>query len=679
MDPAILDSIRPYLYTYTPLKAKTNIRLLQLHAPADKLQGHLYTELIEISLEDAKKRGFNALSYAWGKLVFNEQIYMDRRPWPVTATLLSALSNLAEEGPCLIWVDALCINQLDLVEKGTQIPFMTQIYRSAKQVQVWLGEETAAARVAFEWIPLIMEDIAAIVDDPFKSTIAKTAECSLHLKIYRRKAQCVSELFERDWFQRLWVFQEAMEARSIRYVCGSLRMAGRVLVNFVAALQSGSVAGQCMLSPTSLSAYTSFVDMQDTTRSDMIDLIMDTRERKCFDPRDRLYALVGLTRDPSVLPYPATYEKDQATVYADFAFHNLSQCRQLRVLEYCYLAPGRLDGLPSWAPDWTHLNPAPLSDPPMREWRSSYAAKGLESWKYQNPIHQPRSEPPSLFLNGVISDTVEFVWPLPYNIARSNEATRLNAHLGLTFEQLLLLCGRSSKHPIPWSILWRTIIFNKHFLDPTAACAVETDEALVEAALNEIIYDWQTREEERRRPNDSEQTQTSPEYGKPLLKFRSGWGVSFLPNGKTTEMLKMQMLKTQMKWKAFKYREWIPAKPPAANESARNIMKRHEIFVRVYKILDHYLAKRSFCITESGRCGWVPDVTRAGDMVTIFAGHEMPLILRLCNKDLYKVVEECDYKGGSYQVVGESYIHGIADSDAFIGKGAEVFSLIRLV
>jgi hypothetical protein len=39
-----------------------------------------------------------------------------------------------------IWVDAHCINQQDIVEKGHQIQMMGDIYNRVKEVIVWLAD-----------------------------------------------------------------------------------------------------------------------------------------------------------------------------------------------------------------------------------------------------------------------------------------------------------------------------------------------------------------------------------------------------------------------------------------------------------------------------------------------------------------------------------------------------------
>ena len=64
--------------------------------------------------------------------------------------LESALRHLRHESEELvIWVDALCINQKDLAEKNSQVQKMASVFRQAKMVICWLGEETDDSHLAF--------------------------------------------------------------------------------------------------------------------------------------------------------------------------------------------------------------------------------------------------------------------------------------------------------------------------------------------------------------------------------------------------------------------------------------------------------------------------------------------------------------------------------------------------
>lgn len=54
--------------------------------------------------------------------------------------------------PDHLWVDAICINQKDIVDKSHQITLMEEIYGGADSVLVWLGEESRSSTTAMTFI-----------------------------------------------------------------------------------------------------------------------------------------------------------------------------------------------------------------------------------------------------------------------------------------------------------------------------------------------------------------------------------------------------------------------------------------------------------------------------------------------------------------------------------------------
>lgn len=54
--------------------------------------------------------------------------------------------------PVYFWVDAICINQNDIQERGHQVDMMRIIYPKARLVVTWLGPSTANSDSAFSFI-----------------------------------------------------------------------------------------------------------------------------------------------------------------------------------------------------------------------------------------------------------------------------------------------------------------------------------------------------------------------------------------------------------------------------------------------------------------------------------------------------------------------------------------------
>ena len=62
---------------------------------------------------------------------------------------------------------------------------------------------------------------------------------------------------------------------------------------------------------------------------------------------------------------------------------------------------------------------------------------------------------------------------------------------------------------------------------------------------------------------------------------------------------------------------------------------------------------RKFCVTEKGFMGMVPPGTREGDLLVVLYGLHTPFAVR--------PVEESD----RVRIVGEAYVHGMMDGQAF--------------
>ena len=145
-----MESTSHQRYMHSPLTDPSCIRLLTL------LPGKSGTPLkCELAkLDNPTPGSYEALSYAWGSVSTSDDIEICEATnpdqtggsLPITRNLFDALQRLRTEAPRLLWIDALCINQDDLEEKGNQVARMGHIYRNASRVVVWLGEDEAYPR-----------------------------------------------------------------------------------------------------------------------------------------------------------------------------------------------------------------------------------------------------------------------------------------------------------------------------------------------------------------------------------------------------------------------------------------------------------------------------------------------------------------------------------------------------
>jgi hypothetical protein len=124
---------------YSTLPESGVIRLLKILS--GDWDEDIACEIFETSLGTIAP--YKALSYAW-RSDLNEPdatILCNGVDVEITANLFHALRQLRNvRVPVVIWVDFLCINQQDVVERSLQVAMMREIYEKSREVIIWLGE-----------------------------------------------------------------------------------------------------------------------------------------------------------------------------------------------------------------------------------------------------------------------------------------------------------------------------------------------------------------------------------------------------------------------------------------------------------------------------------------------------------------------------------------------------------
>jgi hypothetical protein len=179
-------------YRYSPLRkhdGAESIRLLRL-LPNDDENATIACQLVDYFLphSDTGPHLYEALSYVWGHPRKKHSITLDNCSLGVTANLHAALTRLRNRYiERVVWIDAICVNQGDLKERGYQIGCMARIYGKAKCVIVWLGSPAAGSDLAFDAIGCAAN--SSLPPPPITARLRKN----------------VCTLIERPWFRRIWV------------------------------------------------------------------------------------------------------------------------------------------------------------------------------------------------------------------------------------------------------------------------------------------------------------------------------------------------------------------------------------------------------------------------------------------------------------------------------------------
>jgi hypothetical protein len=130
----------PPLYQYSPITSKTKFQIRLLHLYPGDPKSALKCHLEIADLEESPFPVFDALSYVWGSPSSAPSVLfvwrgMEVQMIQILPSLRAALGRLRHPTERrILWVDALCINQADHLERSQQVPMIGRIFHSARSV-----------------------------------------------------------------------------------------------------------------------------------------------------------------------------------------------------------------------------------------------------------------------------------------------------------------------------------------------------------------------------------------------------------------------------------------------------------------------------------------------------------------------------------------------------------------
>lgn len=99
-----------------------------------------------VSLVNARRLPYTALSYSWAMNDGDDSpcrvLILHGKQVAITRNLSESLRRIRlKTGPQRLWVDALCIDQQNTMERSAQVAMMADIFKFATRCIVWLGED----------------------------------------------------------------------------------------------------------------------------------------------------------------------------------------------------------------------------------------------------------------------------------------------------------------------------------------------------------------------------------------------------------------------------------------------------------------------------------------------------------------------------------------------------------
>jgi hypothetical protein len=278
-----------------------------------------------------------ALSYSWGNHNFTRPILLHGRVTWVTTSLEAALQELIARGVNTVWVDALCIDQGNNYEKVYQLRQMGTIFSQAVKVIAWLGPAAEDSENAIEALSKMCE--------------VKDVDCH---------GPAIMQLLKRQYWGRVWIIQELAKASSVEVWCGTQMLPWDTFIEGVKRWWSIS---RLRIIDFDHPVFTlkHFCDAERDIRRGTARMLLSTAmvrtlHTKATLRRDRIYALLGITRDGAETVSTPNYVQSDAKVFESVFKHMIVEQGQIDLILLAGLGRNEANS-PSWLPGWNDRMP----------------------------------------------------------------------------------------------------------------------------------------------------------------------------------------------------------------------------------------------------------------------------------------------------------------------------------
>jgi hypothetical protein len=309
---------------------------------------------------------FVALSYVWGDSSQKGSISINGKTLAITASLALALRHVRDPKRVLrIWADGICINQMSIHDRNTQVSIMGTIYATAQHTIIFLGPSNSKYDLFLRPSPSSI--------GPDKTDTEALEKIS-------------DEVLEYPWFTRVWILQELVLSPDPRVQIGRVCVRWNVFSKHIskAGKESTSTNRKNLQDMCRIrSEYQAQIHLG--TRPDasitMLDILRGRRGLGATDPKDMVYAHIGIAEPQVRSDIIVDYSKSKAQVYEEIAryiYKNTCGFTILILVENLNLQSR--SGLPTWVPDWS-VKP----DPAQANWL-----------RHIKPDENPRGNPPAI-------------------------------------------------------------------------------------------------------------------------------------------------------------------------------------------------------------------------------------------------------------------------------------------
>lgn len=352
-------------YEYDPLPTSEHIRLVTLQA--GRFDDDILLSFEVVASASDQCPSYDALSYTWDTRSGSRPVHIIAkgkvRAMHISGNLADILLYLrCADRPRIMWIDALCIDQNNDVEKGPQVAMMGKIFRSAHRISIWLGTEEddstralntmlwIGSKVAVDWVRLSVTLRPECVEPGFQ-------DVNMGVPLRPEDTKAIYHLCSRRWFERLWIRQEVMLAEATTVVqCGFYQVPWPLFRRALACLYQkprpwtpfDEKLNNRLLSLRGLMGQAPKVPLGYVRAA--------FGQSDCADARDRIYALCEfLPEDDRTVVGSPDYTRDAEVIFRDIVWRHIKHYGSLNILSQCQIDSKWASNM-SWTPDWTKKN-----------------------------------------------------------------------------------------------------------------------------------------------------------------------------------------------------------------------------------------------------------------------------------------------------------------------------------
>ncbi|CAG9988039.1 unnamed protein product [Clonostachys byssicola] len=653
------------------------IRVIHLASGSDG--SFIECTLHKISLKSNPAPKYDALSYTWGDATDTREIILNGYVVNVTHNLFLALRRLRQkEEERVIWVDAVCINQLDLDERAQQVDLMRKVYSLCTQAVIWLGEPPEQATPTFpmhwfgderdddslEWLWNNFYDYAT--DPEFDTTDGDTVDWVFHglanirllltghlsdqplfadftgdsfsyptgySRYCRSLSKALRPFYKNPWWTRVWTVQESVLPPKACVHYGPTTLDFLFLLDAFATLAKHVLDDCCskFFSSSDLnirsalgrigSKIVNIRNLRNNQRDGSVMGLWETliacHAREATDDRDKIFGVLGLVNSWPVEPISADYK---ATVEALYRQVTASQ-----ILENSSLVPLHLplrkyahQNLPSWTVDWTapHGYGSQLNTYQFgRDIYKSFEAGGKQPCR---PVFS--SDQQVLQVNGRRCDRVSSVGRM---VPAGSPAKKRKAYCDWFRMAQIHRCPSKSyvSGCSYFQAFWRCLSWNILMIMSEDPCTKESMRQFDAKASDEEYYEAFLSYSKTSRSSIFHPKGLSKEDRKAVLKFD-------------------------------------PTFAPADDQAWGQFSS---LAFRAEQVIHGLTVNMVMFMTDSGYIGIGPPQTKVGDEVWCLFGGSIPFVVRSTGKTC--AVRKGETETSLWEVLGNCYVHGIMNGE----------------